>query len=124
MRILYVGDVMGEAGIKGVEKLLPGLKRQKQIDLGIAQAENVSDGRGITIEDYRRLQKAGINFFTGGNWSLHREEIWPLLENPNEPIIRPANYPPGTPGLGQKYIQLNGKTTLVISLLGKVVGKD
>ena len=124
MNILYVGDVMGGPGIETVERVLPDLVKEKNVDLVIAQAENVSEGRGITAEDYRRLQKAGIGFFTGGNWTLHRKEIIQLLENPNEPIIRPANYPAGTPGLGQKYIQLNGKTTLAISLLGKVVGKD
>jgi metallophosphoesterase (TIGR00282 family) len=124
MNILYVGDIMGEPGIEVVEQVLPDLVKEKRVDLVIAQAENVSDGRGITVSDYRRLRKAGVNFFTGGNWSLYREEIWPLLADPKEPIIRPANYPAGTPGLGQKYIQLNGKMTLVISLLGKVVGKD
>jgi metallophosphoesterase (TIGR00282 family) len=124
MNILYIGDVMGDPGIEVVEQVLPDLIKEESVDLVIAQAENVSEGRGITVTDYRRLQKAGINFFTGGNWSLHRPETIPLLENPNEPIIRPANYPAGTPGLGQKYIQLNGKMTLVISLLGKVVGKD
>jgi metallophosphoesterase (TIGR00282 family) len=120
MNILYVGDIMAGPGIEVVEQVLPDLVKEKRVDLVIAQAENVSDGRGITISDYRRLQKAGINFFTGGNWSLHQKEIWPLLENPNEPIIRPANYPAGTPGLGYKYIN----DVLVISLLGKVVGKD
>jgi len=120
MKILYVGDIMGEPGIEVVESVLPGLLKDQQIDLVIAQAENVSEGRGITVEDYRRLQKAGVNFFTGGNWSLHQKEIWPLLENADEPIVRPANYPAGTPGLGYKYLN----DVLVISLLGKVVGKD
>jgi metallophosphoesterase (TIGR00282 family) len=124
MNILDVGDVMGEPGIEVVEKVLPGLVKDKKVDLVIAQSENTSEGRGITVKDYRRLQEAGVDFFTGGNWSLYREEIIPLLEDPNEPIIRPANYPEGTPGLGQKYIQLNGKMTFVISLLGKVVGRD
>jgi metallophosphoesterase (TIGR00282 family) len=124
MNILYIGDIMGETGIKVVETVLPELLKQEAIDLVVAQAENVSEGRGITVADYRRLQKAGIHFFTGGNWSLYRQEILPMLADPNEPIIRPANYPAGTPGLGQKQLQLNGKTALGISLLGKVVGKD
>lgn len=124
MNILYVGDVMGEAGIEVIEIVVPRLRQQKSIDLVIAQAENVSDGKGINVADFTRLRKAGVDFCTGGNWSLHEEEIIPALSDPAQPIIRPANYPLGTPGLGQKFIQINGKTTFVISLLGHIVGKD
>ncbi len=124
MRILYAGDVMGEAGIQVLEQVLPGLRREKQLDLVIAQAENTTEGKGISLADFARLRKAGVDFCSGGNWSLHREEIIQALNDPAQPIIRPANYPQGTPGLGYKYIQLNGKTTLVISLLGHIVGKD
>jgi metallophosphoesterase (TIGR00282 family) len=120
MNILYVGDVMGEMGLQVVEKVLPELCRTKKIDLVIVQAENVSDGRGITPEDFKRLQKAGVDFCTGGNWSLHQEEIVPMMNDPRQPIVRPANYPQGTPGLGYKYVN----NVLVISLLGQIVGKD
>jgi metallophosphoesterase (TIGR00282 family) len=124
MKILYVGDVMGLPGINVVEKILPKLKAEKQIDLVVAQGENVTEQRGISVADFRRLQKAGVDFCTGGNWSLHREEIIPLMSNPHEPIIRPANYPPGTPGLGYKYIETIKGDVLVVSLLGQIVGKD
>jgi metallophosphoesterase (TIGR00282 family) len=124
MKILYIGDVMGEAGMYVVEKVLPALRQEKKIDLVIAQAENVSDGRGVRVEDFRRLQKSGIDFCTGGNWSMYRDEILPLLNDPNELIIRPANYPSGTAGFGYKYIELPVGKLLVISLLGKIVGKD
>jgi hypothetical protein len=120
MRILYVGDVMGVVGLQVVEQVVPELCQEKNIDLVIAQAENLSEGKGITIPDFRRLQKAGVDFCTGGNWSLYRDEIIQLMENRAEPIIRPANYPAGTPGLGYKYIN----NVLVISLLGHIVGKD
>jgi metallophosphoesterase (TIGR00282 family) len=123
MRILYVGDIMGETGIEVIEKVIPDLRKEKRIELVIAQAENVSEGKGITVKDFRRLQQAGIDFCTGGNWSLYREEIVPLLERQDEPIIRPANYPTA-PGFGYKYINVDGKVVLVISLLGKVVGRD
>lgn len=124
MNILYVGDIMGEPGIAVVEKILPKLRQDKTIDVVIAQAENVSEGKGITLADFVRLRKAGVDFFTGGNHSLAKEESLQLFNDPAQPIIRPANYKAGTPGLGHKYIQLNGRTTLVISLLGKVVGRD
>lgn len=124
MNILYIGDVMGELGLQMVEKTLPVVRREKQIDLVIAQAENTSDGRGITPEDFARLKKAGVNFCTGGNWSLHRPEIVSSMSDPAQPIIRPANYPAGTPGLGYKYATTPKGQVLVVSLLGKVVGRD
>jgi metallophosphoesterase (TIGR00282 family) len=120
MKILYVGDVMGEMGLQVVEQIVPNLRVEKKIDLVVAQAENVTAGRGITPEDFARLQEAGVNFCTGGNWSLYRDEIIPMMSDPAQPIIRPANYPTGTPGLGYKYIN----HVLVISLLGQIVGKD
>lgn len=122
MNILYVGDVMGETGLRTVEKILPGLRVDKKVDLVIAQAENVTDGRGVTPEDFARLRKAGVDFCTGGNWSLYQESIVPALNDPEQPIIRPANYPEGTPGLGYKYAGRPGQV-LVVSLLGQIVGK-
>lgn len=124
MNILYIGDVMGEAGIETVETVLPELRREHKLDLVIAQVENVTDGKGIIPDDFKRLQNAGVDFGTGGNWSLFRPEIIELANNPQQPIIRPANYPEGTDGLGYKYVMTNKGTVLVISLLGQIVGKD
>jgi metallophosphoesterase (TIGR00282 family) len=115
---------MGETGLQVLEKLLPKIKKSKKVDLVIAQAENVSQGKGTTVKDFRRLQSVGVDFCTGGNWSLFREEIWPLLDDQNEPIIRPANYPVGTAGAGYKVIKKDGNTVLIASLLGHIVGKD
>jgi metallophosphoesterase (TIGR00282 family) len=124
MNILYIGDVMGAMGLQTVEQVLPALRRERRIDIVVAQAENLSEGRGITNDDFKRLMKAGVDFCTGGNWSLHREEIYPAMSDPKQPIIRPVNYPAGTPGLGAKYVTVKGKKCLVVSLLGHVVGRD
>jgi metallophosphoesterase (TIGR00282 family) len=124
MKVLYLGDVMGDPGIRVVKNLLPGIKKDYQIDLVIAQAENLSDGKGIRKSDYQTLKTIGVDFFTGGNWSLFRSEAIELLADPNQPIIRPANYPIGTKGLGYKYIDTKFGEVLVISLLGQIVGKD
>jgi metallophosphoesterase (TIGR00282 family) len=124
MRILYVGDVMGELGIDVVEHVVPKLRIEQHVDLVIAQAENVTEGRGITPSDFVRLKKAGIDFCTGGNWSLHHPSIIPMMNDPEQPIIRPANYPADTPGLGHKFVKTSAGRVLVISLLGKIVGKD
>lgn len=124
MRLLYVGDIMGEAGMHVVKHVLPGLKRERQIDLVIAQAENVSDGKGVTTKDFEALKSYGVDFCTGGNWTLNRDEIFPALNDPQQPIIRPANYPEGTPGWGYKYIESPAGKVLVISLLGQIIGRD
>lgn len=115
---------MGNVGLELVEAELPGLRRKHGIDFVIAQSENASEGRGCTPGDFKRLRKAGVDFCSGGNWTLWRKETQPLLSDPNQPIIRPANYPEGTPGLGWKYVNAPFGKVLVISLLGKTVGRD
>lgn len=120
MNILYIGDVMGRAGVDTVAKVLPGLKAKESIDLVIAQSENVTDGRGMSTQDMLELQDYGIDFFTGGNWSVFRDDTL----TSEYPVTRPANYPEGTPGDGYRYVQTNKGTVLVVSLLGKIVGKD
>lgn len=124
MNILYIGDVMGEPGMHTLRQVLPGLLKHRAIDLVIAQAENVSEGKGTTPEDFEKLRGIGVDFCTGGNWSLHHQTTYSLLDDPHQPIIRPANYPAGTPGLGYKYIDTAAGSVLVISLLGQIVGRD
>jgi 2',3'-cyclic-nucleotide 2'-phosphodiesterase len=124
VNILYVGDIMGELGIKVVQQVLPKLRHERNVDLVVAQAENVTEGRGMSVADYQALRRAGVDFFTGGNWTLHRDELHSLLADPQAPVIRPANYPADTPGLGYKYVDSPKGRVLVISLLGQIVGRD
>lgn len=123
MNILYIGDVMAEPGIRVVEKLLPKLRVEKSVDLVIAQAENVSEGKGFVPADMKRLQKAGVDFFTGGNWTAHKTEIHSLLTDPSSPVIGPANMH-NCPGDGWKLVQTKHGKVLVVSLLGAIVGRD
>lgn len=124
MNILYIGDIMGEQGMKAAAKVLPEIRKEHKLDLVIAQAENVTEGKGLSKEDFKRLRDMGIDFCTGGNWSLHRSDITDYLNDPQQPVIRPANYPEGTQGLGYKYTSLPAGNVLVISLLGSIVGRD
>lgn len=124
MRVLYLGDIMAESGIALIERQLPKLRQELHADVVIAQAENVSQGKGITKKDFARLRAAGIDFCTGGNHSGFRPEIYDDLNDPQSPIIRPANYPKGTAGLGYKYLTTPHGRVLVVSLLGQIVGKD
>ncbi len=124
MNILYIGDIMGLTGIETVEAILPELVKAQKVDLVIAQAENVTGGKGMSLEDYERLKKAGVQAFTSGNWTLHREETNQLLEDPLVPVTRPANYPDGTPGQRYKIVDTMSGKVLLVSLLGSIVGKD
>ena len=123
MNILYIGDVMGPMGIAEVARVLPGLVQDKKVDLVIAQAENVSDGKSMTLQDMAKLQAAGVHFFTGGNHTPRKTEIHAYLENPEKPVIGPANMH-GCPGPGYKYIDTPKGRVLVVSLLGSTVGRD
>jgi metallophosphoesterase (TIGR00282 family) len=115
---------MGEAGMQVVQHVLPGLRHEREIDLVIAQAENVTEGKGVSNADFEKLRSYGVDFCTGGNWTLHRDEIIGVLNDAKQPIIRPANYPDGTPGWGYKYITVPAGKVLVISLLGQIIGRD
>lgn len=115
---------MSEMGLTLIEWELPDLRKELNVDFVVAQAENVTNGKGISELDFRRLLDAGVDACTGGNWSLHNDSIYDSLNNPARPIVRPANYPAGTPGLGYKYVEAQEGKVLVISLLGDIVGRD
>jgi len=121
MRILYLGDIMGRVGRGVIKELLPGIKADKQIDFVVAQGENLSAGKGMKVKHMRDMQAAGVDFFTGGNHTWADEEIYPLLEDSNEPVIGPANYPDETPGKGYKLVDTPFGKILIISLLGNTV---
>ncbi|MHB1865238.1 MAG: TIGR00282 family metallophosphoesterase [Candidatus Saccharimonadales bacterium] len=124
MRLLYIGDIMGNLGVQVIRKVLAELKDKENIDIVAAQSENITEGKGISLKDLVQLQTIGIDFFTGGNWSLSQPDILESINDPNQPIIRPANYPKGTPGLGYKYLDTQEGKILFVSLLGQIVGKD
>ena len=122
MKLLYCGDVMAGMGIGAVEKILPTLVEAGGIDFVVAQSENVSEGKGMTIEDYERLRAAGIDAFTGGNHTPAKAELTPLLEDKSAPIVGPVNmddYPQFT----HKLINSKKGPILVVSLLGSIVGR-
>src|SRR4051812_35134791 len=103
MNILYIGDVMGAMGIAAVERALPLVRSDYQVDAVIAQAENVTDGKGLSVIDYQRLRNLGIDGFTGGNHTTALPETATLLNDANVPVVAPANMQE-VPGPGFKYI--------------------
>jgi 2',3'-cyclic-nucleotide 2'-phosphodiesterase len=122
MKILYLGDIMGRPGRNTVKQLLPDLKVEHGVDFVIAQGENLSAGKGMQVKATEDMLASGIDFFTAGDWTLHREEIYPWLEDKARPVIRPANFPEGTPGRGYKIVTTPHGRILIASLLGQTVG--
>lgn len=122
MKILYIGDVMAAIGMRAVEAVLPRLTSEHGIDFVVAQAENVSEGKGLSVADYERLRAAGVHAFTGGNHTPSRSESTALLEDMATPVVGPANMV-DCPGPGYKLVNTPKGGVLVVSLLGSIVGK-
>lgn len=114
MKLLIIGDVVGQPGRRAVKSLVPGLREEFQIDLVIANAENSAGGLGVTPETANELLKSKVDFLTTGNHIWSKKEIIPYLEG-NNPIIRPLNFPPGVPGKG--YMELD--KVIVVNLVGR-----
>jgi hypothetical protein len=120
MRILFLGDVVGRTGRDTVAASLPGLRQGLRIDLAIVNAENASHGFGLAPEMARALFEAGADVITLGNHAWDRKEIIPFIaEHPR--LIRPLNYPPGTPGAGWVLVTLrDGRKALVLQAMGRL----
>ena len=121
MRILVLGDVVGEPGRRLVETFLPELRRDLHVDFVIINGENAAHGHGITERIARQwLDELGVDVITTGNHAFDVKEIVPYFQK--EPrLLRPANYPPGTPGSGSVKLHTpSGLEVLVINLMGRV----
>ncbi len=119
MNILILGDIFGECGLNYASLVMREIKQDFDIDLCIANAENVSGGNGMSFADYHTLCDIGIDGFTMGNHTFGRKDIIKLFENENN-IIRPLNYPEGVPGSGSMILRCHGKNVAVINIMGRV----
>src|SRR3989338_4364131 len=119
LTILFIGDIVGKAGRKAVSALLPSLREEHSIDLVIANAENLAHGKGITRTTLKEIQDAGVDLCTSGNHVWAKPEGVELLQQPDTSLLRPANYPPKTPGVGEKVVTIATKAILVINLMGR-----
>lgn len=120
MNILMIGDIVGRPGRRAIRELLPKLRRVHRADLIIANAENAAGGNGITKEIADEILGYGVDLLTMGNHVWDKKEIMDFIDT--EPkILRPANYPPGTPGHGFTLVEAhNGCRVGVINLSGRV----
>lgn len=124
IKILFFGDVIGKLGRRAIAKVLPALKKKYKPDLVIANVENIAHGAGITKTTLEEIKSAGVEFFTSGNHVFDKSEVLQILADPSVPLLRPANYLPGTPGQGYRVIQLGKHKILVINLMGRVFMRE
>lgn len=124
LKILFIGDIMGKPGRKAVQNLLPEIKKEHDIDVVIANAENLAHGKGFSQITLNEIFSAGVDFCTTGNHVWAKTEARSLLEDPHALIIRPANYPPSNPGKGVKILSIGTKSILVINLMGRVFMRE
>lgn len=119
MRLLMIGDVVGQPGRKAVKANVGDLRREFAPDLVIANGENAAGGNGITRETAGELFAAGVDVLTMGNHVWNKKEAFEFI--PREPrIVRPANYPPGTPGTGVNVFQTRGRIKVaVLNIAGR-----
>ena len=120
MRILFLGDVIGRAGRDAVCAAIPGFRTQLGLDLVIVNGENASHGFGLAPDMAEAMFKAGADVVTLGNHAWDRKELAHyIIDHPR--LIRPLNFPPGTPGAGSVVATLHdGRRALVINAMGRL----
>lgn len=119
MRVLLIGDIVGRTGRKALRLSLPRLREELQVDLILANGENAAGGFGLTENVKDEILGLGIHVITLGNHTWDNKEIYSFIEE-EERLIRPANYPPSTPGRGHMELLIKGRRVLIINLLGRV----
>ncbi len=120
MKILFIGDIIGEPGRKTVARHVPRLVRERGVDCVIANAENAAGGFGVTPDVARELFSVGVHVITSGNHIWDKKEIIEYIKD--EPrLLRPANYPKDAPGKGSVVVTTaSGEKVGVLQLMGRV----
>ena len=117
MKILAVGDIVGERGLNKLKESLPILKQKEKIDFIIVNGENVAGGMGIIKRDFQQILFSGADVVTLGNHTWSKKDIFNFIDD--EKLIRPANYPKGVVGKGYNIYNCKNKRIAVINLLGR-----
>lgn len=118
MRLLFIGDVVGSMGREQLQTYLPKLKQKYQPQLTLVNGENAAAGKGITEKIYKQFLDWGADIITMGNHTFDKKEIFEFIDDAKK-IVRPANYPEGTPGKGITYVNINGTLVAIINLQGR-----
>ena len=117
--VLCVGDVFGEPGRRAVQTLLPRLRKQYEVDLAVVNVENAAAGFGVTPLIARTFLDQGVDVMTSGNHIWDRKEVIGYIVKENL-LLRPANYPPGTPGTGSVVVKAGPHKVAVLNMMGRV----
>lgn len=117
MKILAVGDLVGECGLNILKQTLPKIRKEKNIDFVIVNAENVASGMGITSKDFNELLKLKVDVITMGNHTWAKKDIFTFIDNPK--LLRPANYSKGVVGKGINIYECKNKKIAVMNLIGR-----
>lgn len=118
MKILAVGDIVGEAGVEKLEKELPKIKEENSIDFIIVNGENAAGGMGINKNNFNGMLRAGADVVTLGNHTWAKKDVFGFINDTK--ILRPANYTKGLPGRGYGIFECKDKKIAVINLIGRV----
>jgi metallophosphoesterase (TIGR00282 family) len=125
VKILFVGDIMGKPGRWVLSQLLRSVKEKHEVDFTVANVENAAGGFGLTEPISQKIMSYGVDVQTSGNHIWDRNDIFLYLEEPENKVIRPANYPSGAPGFGSCLHQLpDGRKLGVINIEGRVYGRN
>jgi metallophosphoesterase (TIGR00282 family) len=120
MRLLFLGDIVGEPGRKLVRKAVPALRETRQLDLVIVNAENIAGGSGMTPKTYAQLRRCGVDACTMGDHIYKKREIISVLVR-GEPVCKPANFPPEAPGQDHLIVETaSGVSVGIVSVLGRI----
>lgn len=119
MKILLVGDIFGISGRKMFDYAIQEIKQRESINFVVANGENIAHGKGINEKYYRFLRDRHVDVVTLGNHSFQNKGVFNFIDNEKH-IIRPLNYPEGTPGKGYVTLKYNNITITVFQVLGKV----
>lgn len=118
MKILAIGDLIGNAGIKELRKKLADIKKKEEIDFIIVNGENSAEGMGLTEANFKDILAMNIDVITMGNHTWGKKDIFKFIDHPK--LIRPANYPKGVVGKGYNIYTCQNKKIAVINLIGRV----
>lgn len=113
IRLLFIGDVFGSPGRRCLEALLPSLRRRLAVDLVVVNAENAAGGLGLNDRQAREMFLQGVDVITTGNHVWKQRDLLPLL-NSEPHLLRPANYPEGSPGQGHVRVRTRGGVEVAI----------
>ncbi|MHA2620638.1 MAG: TIGR00282 family metallophosphoesterase [bacterium JZ-2024 1] len=119
LRILILGDIVGAPGRAIISEIIPGFRRQREIHLVVANAENASGGRGLTRANAMELLQCGVDVITLGDHCWDKRDIVEMLEK-TEVVLRPANYPPGAPGKGYSILSVQRQKVGIMVLQTRV----